>query len=171
VTYLILGLVLFFLFSLQTTLLGIFSLAGVTPDLILIVAVYCGIHSKQNGGIWLAVLIGFFQDCLSGDLLGVNSLSKGLAGLFFCALKDKIIVEGAIPICFFIFVTSLMDGMIYFLTMASLLGGQAKGGFFLSSLILFGIYNSVVAPFLFYIFDKGRRWANLKFPSQALKSI
>ena len=102
-TYLILGFVLFFLFSVQTSLLGMFSLAGVTPDLILIVAVYCGIHSKKYSGICLAVLIGFYQDCLSGGLLGVNSLSKDLTGLFFCALKDKIFVEGPIPISFFIF--------------------------------------------------------------------
>jgi len=148
-----------------------FSVAGITPDLILIVAVYCGIHSKNNGGIWLAVLIGFFQDCLSGGLLGVNSLSKGLAGLFFCALKDKIFVEGAVPISFFIFVTSLVDGMIYLLAMTSILGGQAKGGFFFSSVILFGIYNAVIAPFLFYMFDKGRKWINLRFSSQALETV
>ena len=170
-TYLILGLVLFFLFSVQTTLLGMFSLSGVTPDLILIVAVYCGIHSKKNGGIWLAVLVGFFQDCLSGGLLGVNSLSKGLAGLFFCALKDKIFVEGPIPISFFIFVTSLVDGLIYLLAMTSILGGQAKGGFFFSSVILFGIYNAVIAPFLFYVFDKGRKWINLRFSNQAFDTI
>ena len=170
-TYLIFVLVLFFLFSIQTTLLGMFSLAGIVPDLILIVAVYCGIHSKKNSGIWLAVLIGFFQDCLSGGLLGVNSLSKGLAGLFFCSLKDKIIVEGTVPISFFIFVTSLVDGTICFLAMRSLLGGQIEGGFFFSSLILFGIYNAVVAPFLFYLFGKGRQWVHLKFPSQVLKTI
>jgi len=148
-----------------------FLVAGVTPDLILIVAVYCGIHSKKNSGIWLATLIGFFQDCLSGGLLGVNSLSKGLAGLFFCGIKDKIIVEGAIQISFFIFVTSLVDSMIYLLAMTSLLGGQAKGGFFFSSLILFGIYNAVIAPFLFYLFDKGRKWVNLRFSSHASESI
>ena len=170
-TYLIFALVLIFLFSVQTTLLGMFSLPGVTPDLILIVAIYCGIHSKKNSGIWLVVLIGFFQDCLSGGLLGVNSLSKGLAGLFFYSLKGKIIVEGAIPISFFMFVTSLVDGMIYFLAMTSLLGGQVEGGFFFSSLILFGIYNAVVAPFLFYLFDKGRQWVHLKFPSQVWKTI
>ena len=169
--YLIFALVLFFLFSVQTTLLGMFSLAGVTPDLILIVAVYCGIHSKKNSGIWLAILVGFFQDCLSGGLLGVNSLSKGLAGLFFCALKDKIILEGTIPISFFVFVTSLVDSMIYFLAMTSLLGGQPKAGFFFSSVILFGIYNAVIAPFLFYMFDKGRKWVNLRFSSQALETI
>ena len=80
-------------------------------------------------------------------------------------------MEGAILICFFMFVTSLADGMIYFLAMTSLLGGQVEGGFFFSSLILFGIYNAVVAPFLFYLFDKGRQWVHLKFSSQALKTI
>ena len=169
--YLIFALVLFFLFSVQTTLLGMFSLAGVTPDLILIVAVYCGIRSKKNSGIWLAVLVGFFQDCLSGGLLGINSLSKGLAGLFFCALKDKIIVEGAIPISFFVFVTSLVDSMIYFLAMTSLLEGQVEGSFLFSSIILFGVCNAIVAPFLFYVFDKGRQWTHGKFPTQTIKSI
>ena len=80
-------------------------------------------------------------------------------------------MKGTVPISFFMFVTSLVDGMIYFLAMISLLGGQLKGGFFFSSLILFGIYNAVVAPFLFYLFDKGRQWVHLKFPSQALKTI
>ena len=71
----------------------------------------------------------------------------------------------------FIFVTSLVDGMIYLLAMTSLLGGQAEGGFFFSSVILFGIYNAVIAPFLFYMLDKGRKWINLRLSSQALKTI
>jgi len=171
VIYLFFSLLLFFLFSIQTALFEVFSIGGITPDLILITAVYCGIHFKNNRGIWIAVLIGFFQDCLSGGLLGVNSLSKGLAGLFFCALRDKIIVEGVIPISFFIFVTSLVDGMIYFLAMTSLLGGQVKASFFFSSVILFGVYNAAVAPFLFYVFGKAKEWLHLKFPSQALKVI
>ena len=48
---------------------------NIVPDLILIVAVYSGIRLKKNRGIWLAALVGFFQDCLSGGLLGVNFLS------------------------------------------------------------------------------------------------
>jgi rod shape-determining protein MreD len=171
VIYLFFSLLLFVLFSIQTALFETFLLGGIAPDLILITAVYCGIHFKKNSGIWVAILIGFFQDCLSGGLLGVNSLSKGLSGLFFCALKDKIIVEGIIPISFFIFVTSLVDGMIYFLAMTSLLGGQVKAGFFFSSVILFGVYNAVVAPFLFYVYKKAKGWVYFKFPSQALKVI
>ena len=169
--YLIFTFVLVLLLSIQTTFLAIFFPGNVVPDLILIAAVYCGIYLKKSRGIWLAALIGFFQDCLSGGMLGVNFLSKGLVGLFFCVIKDKIIVQGIIPIGFFIFATSLVDGMIYFVSMISLLGGQIKGNFLFSSIILFGVCNAVIAPFLFYMFDKARQWLHRKLPTQSLKSI
>ena len=169
--YLVLIIALVFLFSIQTTFLRIIFPGNVVPDLILIIAVYSGIHLKKSRGIWLAALLGFFQDCLSGGLLGVNSLSKGLVGLFFCVIKDKIIVQGIIPIGFFIFSTSLGDGMIYFLAMTSLLGGQIKGNFLFSSIILFGLYNAAIAPFLFYMFDHARQRLHRKFPAQVFESI
>ena len=169
--YLTLILAFVLLFSMQTTLLAVLFRESVAPDLILIAAVYSGIHLKKKRGIWLAALVGFFQDCLSGGLLGVNFLSKGLAGLFFCVIKDKIIVQGIIPIGFFIFATSLVDGMIYFVSMTSLLGGQIKGNFLFSSIILFGVCNAVIAPFLFYMFDKARQWLRRKFPTQVFESI
>jgi len=171
VIYLIFTSVLVLLLSIQTTFLAIFFPGNVVPDLILIAAVYSGIHFKKNRGIWLAALIGFFQDCLSGGVLGVNFLSKGLVGLFFCVIKDKIIVQGIIPIGFFMFATSLVDGMIYFVSMTSLLGGQIKGNFLFSSIILFGVYNAVIAPFLFYMFDQARQRLHRKFPAQVFESI
>ena len=169
--YLVLIIALVFLFSIQTTFLRIVFPGNVVPDLILIVAVYSGIHLKKNRGVWLAALVGFLQDCLSGALLGVNFLSKGLVGLFFCSIKDKIIVQGILPIGFFIFVASVVDGMIYFMSMVSLLGGKVKVDFLFSSIILFGVCNAVTAPLLFYMFDKVRQWLHRKFPTQLLKSI
>ena len=133
--YIIISLVLIFLFTIQTTFLEIFSFGGVTPDLILIVVVYCGINFTKNNGIGLSALVGFVQDCLSGSLLGINTLSKGLVGIFFSALKDKIIVEGVLAISFFIFCTSLLDGMIYFIAMTSLMGAQFKVDFFFSQVL------------------------------------
>jgi len=171
VTHLVLVIALVFLLSIQTTFLRVIFPGNVVPDLILIVAVYSGIHSKKNRGIWLAALIGFLQDCLSGGLLGVNFLSKGLVGLFFCSIKDKIIVQGIIPIGFFMFATSLVDGMIYFVSMTSLMGGHFKGNFLFSSIILFGVCNAVIAPFLFYMLDKIRQLLRRKFPSQVFESI
>jgi len=171
VNYLVLIIALVLLLSIQTTFLRIVFPVHVVPDLILIVAVYSGIHSKKNEGIWLAALVGFSQDCLSGGLLGVNFLSKGIVGLFFCAIKDKIIVQGIIPISFFMFAASLVDGMIYFLAMTTLLGVHIKGNILFPSIILFGVCNAVIAPLLFYMFDKARQYLYSKFPTQGFASI
>ena len=159
------------LLSVQTTLLGIFSLGGVTPDLALIFVVYCGVHFQRNGGIGAGVIVGLVQDCLSGGLLGINTLSKGLAGLFFSVLKDKIVVEGFIPIIFFIFTASLFDGMIYLIISSSLTAAQIKEGALLFQMFVFGIYNSAAGLFMFYLLDKGRQWINHKIPNQILRPL
>ena len=159
------------LFSVQTTFLEIFSLGGVTPDLALVFVVYCGVHFQRNGGIGAGAIIGFIQDCLSGGLLGINTLSKGLAGLFFSVLKDKIVVEAFIPISFFIFTASLWDGMIYFVISTSLTAAQAEEGILLLRMFAFGIYNSVAGLLLFYLLDKGRQWINHKIPNQVLRPL
>ena len=169
--YTIISLFFIFLFSLQTTFLKVFSFGGVTPDLILIVVVYCGINFTKNSGIGLSVLAGFFQDCLSGGLLGVNTLSKGLVGIFFSALKDKIIVEGILSVSFFIFCTSLLDGIIYFIAMTSLMGAQFKVDFFFSQVLLFAVYNIVTGLFLFTILDRTRPWVHRRFPNQVFQPI
>ncbi len=159
------------LFSVQTTILEIFSLGGVTPDLALIFVVYCGVHFQRNGGIGAGVIIGLVQDCLSGGLLGINTLSKGLAGLFFSVLKDKIVVEGFIPISFFLFIASLLDVMIYFVISTSLTAAQVKEGILLLRMFAFGIYNSAAGLLLFYLLDKGRQWINHKIPNQILRPL
>ena len=159
------------LFSVQTTFLEIFSLGGVAPDLALIFVVYCGVHFQRNGGIGAGIIVGFVQDCLSGGLLGINTLSKGLAGLFFSVLKDKIVVEGFVPISFFIFTVSLLDGMAYFIILSSLTTAQVKEGVLLFHMFVFGIYNSAAGLLLFYLLDKGRQWINHKIPNQVLRPL
>jgi rod shape-determining protein MreD len=159
------------LFSVQTTFLEIFSLGGVAPDLALIFVVYCGVHFQRNGGIGAGVVIGFVQDCLSGGLLGINTLSKGLTGLFFSVLKDKIVVEGFIPISFFIFIASLLDGMAHFIISSSLTAAQIKEGVILFQIFIFGIYNSAAGLLMFYLLDKGRQWINHKIPNQILRPL
>ena len=163
--------VLILLFAVQTTFLGLFSVGDVSPDLALIFVVYCGIHFQRNGGIGVGVLVGFIQDCLSGGLFGINTLSKGLTGLFFSALKDKIIVEGFLPISFFLVATSLFDGMIYFTAITSLMGAQIKGDFLFSHILFFGIINAVAGLFLSYILDRGRQLLHRKLPNQILRPI
>ena len=165
---LILIIYLVLVFSIQTSILGLVSVAGVTPDLALIFVVYCGIHFQRNAGVGVGFLVGLLQDLLSGRLLGVNTLSKSLIGFFFSTLKEKFMVKGPIPICFFLVTASLADAFVYYFSMVSLLKARISGDFLFPSLFIYLIYNALAGLLLFYVLDKNLRWIIKMFPNKIL---
>jgi rod shape-determining protein MreD len=156
--YLAQALLLVFLFSAQTTWLELFSFGGITPDLVLIWVVYCGVRHFRTGGIGAGVVMGLVQDSLSGGLLGVNTLSKGLIGYFFSTLKDKFYVEGLIPIGIFLIFSSIFDGFVFYFSMGTILKGEVASSFLYQSLPIYCVYNALLAPFMFMALDKIDGW-------------
>lgn len=167
--FLIQFLILVVLFSTQTTFLENFSIVGITPDLALIFVVYCGIHFKGIRGIGMGFTVGLVQDCLSGGLLGVNTLSKSLISFFFSTLKDKIMVEGMFPIVLFTLAASLLDGIVFYFVLTTLFKGEVPGSFLFSSLPIYAIYNGCVGPVLFYFLELNRKWVVNKFSNPYLR--
>jgi rod shape-determining protein MreD len=156
------ALVVIFLFAAQTTWLELFSFGGVIPDLALIWVVYCAVRHSRVMGIGAGIAMGLFQDSLSGGLLGVNTLSKGLIGYFFSTLKEKFFVEGVIPIGIFLILSSVFDGLVYYFTMETILKGEVAPSFLYQSLPIFSIYNGLIGPFMFMVFSKIDDWLQPK---------
>ena len=155
-------LIVILLFSIQTTWLRIFSIGGVVPDLALIWVVFCAVHCSRTFGIWSGVVMGILQDSLSGGLLGVNTLSKSFIGFFFSALKDKFFVEGVIPIAFFLAISSLFDGLVFYFSMNTVLDGEIATSFLYQSLPIYSFYNAVVGPVLFLVLNWTNNWLHSK---------
>ena len=107
-------------------------------------------------------MTGILQDSLSGGLLGVNTLSKSFIGLFFAALKDKFYVEGVIPVAFFLVVSSLFDGLVFYLSMNTVLEGEVATSFLYQSLPAYSFYNGLVGPILFVALNRLENWIKLK---------
>ncbi len=168
-------LILFFLlliiFSIQTAFLKVFSFGGVTPDLILILAVYCAINFKESSSVGMGCALGLVQDCLSGGLLGVNTLSKGLIGFFFSVLKNKIEVDSLLPICFFLWLASLFDVFVFYVVWNLLLKDESSGGHLIPNFLIYAGYNALIGPFLFFIFNQGRKVLSRKFPNQVFRPL
>lgn len=152
------------LFSLQTSFIDLFSVAGVTPDFALILSVYCAIILREKGGMGTAASLGFVQDCLSGGLLGVNTLSKSLIGFTFSTLKRQIVMEGFMPIFMFLFAASFFDGLIFYIATVVLFDSQVPAAFFFFKLPVYALYNSLVGPVLFYFLDWNKNLLVKRFP-------
>ena len=157
------------IFSVQTTLLSFVSLGGVTPSLTLIFAVYCGIHFRGGRGIGMGFLIGLVQDGLSGGLLGINTLSKSLVAFAFYRIRDKVVVEGVIPIACFMIVASLFDGLVYYIASSLLLKAKISAGIIFPLLPIFAVCNTLMAPIMFFLLNRNKKWLLRKNPNQALR--
>ncbi len=152
------------LFALQTSLLSHFSAGGVTLDLALILSVYCGVLLRGDRGIWVGFSIGLVQDCLSGSLLGVNTLSKSIIGFTFSRLKDKLMVEGFVPISVILLAASFFDGLVYYLALTTLLKAQIPFSFLFNTLPVYAMVNALVGPILFFFLNWSAKRILRKFP-------
>ncbi len=75
----------------QTTMTDYFSvLTGTRPDAILLTTIFLGIYRGREAGLAGGFLLGLFQDVLTGSLLGVNGLAKGLIGYAIGGLRRNI---------------------------------------------------------------------------------
>ncbi len=144
---------LILIFTAQVSLLNIFAVSGVVPDLSLIFAFYCGAHFGVNRGVLMAGVAGFAQDCLSGGLLGVNTLSKSLIAFFVASIKKKILVENFVSIAVFLALASLVDGAVFYFVSFMSMKEVINKGFFLNSFPVYVIYNALVGPFIFSILN------------------
>jgi rod shape-determining protein MreD len=164
-------LVAIFLFSAQTTWLDLFSIGGVTPDLILVWVVYCGVRFPRIGGIGAGIALGLIQDSLSGGLLGVNTLSKSLIAYFFSTLKDKFFVERVVPIGVFLVCSTIFDGLVFYFSMGTILKGEVTSSFLYQLLPVCSIYNALIGPFMFLILDRINCWVQPKNSNSYMGTI
>ncbi len=130
--------------------------------MVLIFVIFCAVNYSRTIGIGSGIVMGILQDSLSGGLLGVNTLSKSFIGFFFSALKDKFFVEGVLPISFFLAISSLFDGLVFYLSMNTVLEGEIAPSFLYQSLPIYSLYNAVVGPIAFLVLNKTNKWLNSK---------
>lgn len=65
---------------LQATVLDYVSIWGVKPDLVLLLAIFNGFHLGTREGAFLGFISGIIEDLFSGSYIGLNALSKMVAG-------------------------------------------------------------------------------------------
>lgn len=141
---------LILVFSLQTTVLRLIEIGGVRPDLITIAIVFIGYHFPRGNSILAGGLLGLAQDALSGGIIGMNMLSKGLIGFCVVFLKESIILENFFSQFFLIAGATVLEGLAFqFLSDAFPMIHLADG--FWKDVAVSALYNGSAGPIGFFI--------------------
>ncbi len=74
----------------QSSVVPSWSVGGVTPDLPLILTVLVALRRGPEAGCLVGFATGILQDATSGGLLGVQALSRALAGFAMGLLPGRV---------------------------------------------------------------------------------
>jgi len=135
---------LLLLFAFQTTLLRTINIQGLHPDLVTITVVFLGYHMEKEKSVIAGGLLGLSQDALSGGMMGVNMLLKGLIGLGVAHLKECMVFENIITQSFLIIVATAAEHLLLFFLSAFLPVGVGEGFWRDAALVTF--YNALIGP-------------------------
>jgi rod shape-determining protein MreD len=120
---------------LQATVMPLFAVNGIKPDLLLIIVVSTGLLTGKERGIGIGFFCGLLQDLVSGSSFGINILAKMATG-YVCGIVERKVFKEYIflPVIALVFAT-LFNGF----TMLMLL-------------LLLGYKVDIVSAVLFNIF-------------------
>jgi rod shape-determining protein MreD len=134
---------------LQTSVLEIVSVAGVKPDLIMLIVVLNGFLLGPREGAFLGYIGGIVEDLFVGEYIGLNAISKMAAGYLAGVAGERLYKENML----------VATGVTFFSTVAGLLVNylllfyldlQVSPYYALLRLTIpTAIYTSLLAPFIF----------------------
>jgi rod shape-determining protein MreD len=120
-------------------------------DLILLLAVVCGIMAGAEKGLVIGILLGFCQDALYGTgyyyLLGL-----GFAGFVSGALKGAVISDDIITLCAIAFISMLFYHLFYVLIFQNIFARQVPG--FRLNLLSGSVFSAFLAPIFIEAYKK-----------------
>jgi rod shape-determining protein MreD len=158
------GLVVLISLLFQTTVANYFlETVGVKPDLLLVLALVLGLTRGKGGGVALGCLLGFLQDIMSGGLLGINALSKGLIGFGAGTFRRDLMSFHPLLQAFIFALAIAFDtalNLILGFLLSPLPGGvQGITGILLRLMVL----HAVIGPPILWVFSRVEsRWTDGK---------
>lgn len=139
-------------YLLQTTVLPAFALAGVTPNLLLILTVSASYHKGSNQGMVTGFLSGLLLDICYGSVLGVNALMFLLIG-YLCGYASKLYRrEDTVLALMLVACGEMVYELLYYVFHYFFKEGITVGYFFAHIALPRGVYTVAVAVLLYKLF-------------------
>lgn len=106
------------LLLIQTQVMRLLTLEGITPDLLTIWIVYIALKEGQLSGTLWGFCIGVLFDLITGNFLGLSALSKTISGFaagYFYNENKTLLTLASYRYIVIVLIVSLIHNSIYFL--------------------------------------------------------
>ncbi|MFH2012201.1 MAG: rod shape-determining protein MreD [Pseudomonadota bacterium] len=140
--------------GLQTTFLNFYPFMPVKPDLIIIIVAYLGIFKDPVRGIFLAAILGYLTDTLSGSTTGLFTFLRIVTFLLAKLACENIYIKSILSQIVLIIALSIIDGILLLSTLYVFSSVDNLWIFVIKFLPIQATINGIFGPLIFLVLKK-----------------
>lgn len=142
-------LVFFIIYFLQVNIFGVFTIAGVKPNLFIIYILFIGLFANQFAGISFGVICGLIIDLLYGKAIGVSAIMLCAIGYLGSYFDKNFSKENKLTIIFMVVgATIIYEFGSYFIS-SIMLEFEREYLYFLKIVLIETLYNVLLSIILY----------------------
>ena len=142
------------IYYLQSNFFMWFNIAGVKPNLFVVLALFIGLFANRTMGIAYGVGIGALIDILIGKTIGIYSISLGIVGFLAAVFDKNFSKDSRMTIIFMVAGSTIIFEIINYLLNYMILGINAEILNFIIILVIEVIYNIILTIILYSLIQK-----------------
>ncbi|RJX21195.1 MAG: rod shape-determining protein MreD [Ammonifex sp.] len=146
---------------LEHTVLNFVRVAGVKPDLVLLIVVFNGILKGSREGAFWGFIAGLLEDFACGQYLGLHALSKLAAG-YVAGLGDYVYKESSVVAAAMVWGASLISGGLMYLLLLTLGITVGPADAFSRVVLPVAVYNGLLCPLFYHWFRRATVYGVLR---------
>ena len=142
---------------LQTAVLPRVAIGRVSPDLLLIICVYLGLHRHSVGGALGAFTLGYLQDTFSGTVAGLNAFGMCLVFTTVYLTSRRLWVDNTVSKLVVVFLASVLKTAAVLVLIAIFLATEWNWRALLGYLLGDAVLTAACSPAVFALLSRARR--------------
>ena len=142
------------IYFLQTNFFSWYNIAGIKPNLFIILTLFIGLFLGKIYGATLGIVFGILLDLFIGKRIGLNAIMLGLSGLIGEIIDKSISKESRIIFMIMVFVVTILCEIVAYTLQIIIMGVDTNIGRFMQIVAIEASYNAILSIILYPLIQK-----------------
>lgn len=142
----------FLIYFLQSNFFTWFNIAGIMPNLFVILIMLIGLFMKKKMGFVFGILFGILLDLFIGIKIGINAISLAVVGLTSEILDKNFSKDNRINVMFLTSILTILAETIIYILQILFCGVNVQIVDFIKIIMIEVIYNAILMALIYPMF-------------------
>ena len=139
----------FIIYFLQSNFFTWFNLAGIMPNLYIILVLFVGLFAKRKIGLVLGIIFGLYIDIVLGKIVGISAIALGAVGLIGEILSKSFSKDSRFTIMLMVISVTILYEVILYIFNILQTDAVLEIFSFLKILLIEIFYNTIITIIIY----------------------